>query len=147
MPMIRVQGELLLWKADSEVDNYEDENGDYEITRGIPMKFRDVQFGNEDSLIPDWMSLKMNTITLLDNLRLEGTHYTRDNNSKWEPQDLGKGIPELLVKIEMILAENEMGISFAGPDDTDINAVTWTLDATAFGRNEGVINVTMDQTP
>lgn len=145
-PMIRVQSELLLWMADSEVDNYEDENGDFEITRGVPLKMRQLQLGSETSLLADWMSLKMNFITLLENLRIEGTHYTRDDNSKWEPEDFGKGIPEVMVKIEMILAENQTGIGFETPGDEDINSVTWTLDATAFGQNSGVINVTADQT-
>lgn len=144
--MIRVQGELLLWSPDSEVDNYEDEVGDYQLTRGIPLKTRIVQFGGEDGLLSDWMSLKMNQITLLENFRAEGTHYTRDNNSKWEPDDLGQGIPELLIKMEMILAENQTGVTFSTPGDEDINAVTYTLDGTAFGMNSGVINVTADQT-
>ncbi|HEY4288273.1 MAG TPA: hypothetical protein VGN00_14310 [Puia sp.] len=144
--MIRVQGQMLLWVPDSEVDNYEDEEGDYEITRGIPLKVRNIQFGNDKSLLSDWMSLKMNTITLLENVRIENTHYTRNENSKWEAQDLGKGIPEVLILMEMILAENQAGVTFATPGDSDINSVTWTLDATAFGRNSGVINVTADQT-
>ena len=144
--MIRVQGELLPWSADSEVDNYEDENGDYQLTRGIPIKTRMVQFGGEDGLIADWMSLKMNQITLLENFRAEGIHLTRDNNSKWEPDDFGQGIPEFLINIEMILAENQTGTTFSTPGDEDINAVTWSLDNTAFGMNGGVINVTADQT-
>jgi hypothetical protein len=144
--MIRVQGELLPWSADSEVDNYEDENGDYQLTRGVPLKTRMVQFGGEDGLIADWMSLKMNQITLLENFRAEGIHLTRDNNSKWEPDDFGQGVPEFLIKIEMILAENQTGTTFSTPGDEDINAVTFTLDATAFGLDEGVINVTADQT-
>lgn len=144
--MIRVQGELLLWSADSEVDNYEDEVGDFQLTRGIPLKTRVVQFGGEDGLLADWMSLKMNQITLLDNFRAEALHLTRNNNSKWEPDDLGQGIPELLIKMEMILAENETGVTFSTPGDQDINAVTYTLDGTAFGMNSGVINVTADQT-
>lgn len=141
-PVIRVQGEILLWNADSEVDIYEDENGDFETTRAIPLQTRKIQFGSETSLIADWMSLKMNQITLLTNLRAEGSHYARNSNSKWEPQDLGKGIPELLVQIEMGLAENQTGIAFATPGDEELNSVTWTLDALAFGRNPGVINVT-----
>jgi hypothetical protein len=144
-PMIRVQGVMLKWQADSEVDNYEDESGDFEITRGLPKKVRNIQFGDHQNLLSDWMSLKMNGITLLDNVRIESTHYTRDENSKWESIDLGQpGHPEELIKMEMILAENQLGMTFATPGDTNINSVTFTLDATAFGRNSGVINVTED---
>lgn len=146
MPMIRVEGELLLWKADSEVDNYEDETGDFEITRGLPKKYRDVQFGSEESLLADWMSIKMNNITLLENLLIESSHYTRNNDSKWDPEDFGQGVPEVMVKIQMTLSENQTGVTFSTPGDSDINAVAYLIDATAVGQNSGVINVTADET-
>lgn len=144
-PMIRVQGEFGVWVPESEVDNYEDEAGDYEITRGLPLKVRNLQLGSERSLIADWMALKMNQITLLDNVLYEGTRYTRDNNSKFEEEDLGKGVPELLIKMEVTLAENRTGVTFETPGDGDLNAIMYTLDATAFGQNSGVINVTADE--
>lgn len=141
-PRIRVQAEFLVWEQDSEVDIYEDEEGDNEITRGLPTQSRFLQFGNEKSLISDWMSKKLNTVTLLKNLYIENYHYTRNTNSKWEPQDLGKGIPEMLVKISVSLAENQGGVTFATPGDSSIDSITWSLDNRAFGRQSGVTTVT-----
>ena len=141
-PMIRLQAKFLPWDVDSEVDNYEDENGDFQITRGVPLIKRILQLGNEYSLISDWMNIIMNQITLLDNFRIEGQHYTRNNNTKVEKQDFGTGIPELMVKMEIILADNQTGADFTTPGDTGINSVTFSYDAPAFGMQPGVINVT-----
>jgi hypothetical protein len=142
-PSIRVQSELLPWIPDSQVDAYEDEQGDVDITRGIALKSRMLQLASEKSLISDWMALKMNQITLLDNVRYEGVHYTRDKDSKMEKEDLGKGINEFLYKMEIILAENKTGTTFNTPGDSGIHTTLFVLDATAFGRNEGVIDVTV----
>jgi hypothetical protein len=145
-PMIRVEGILYPWQADSEVDVYEDEVGDYETTRNLPKRIRPVQYGDEIQLLADYMSLKMNMITGLDNLRIENFAYNRSKDSKWEPQDLGQGVPQLQVKIELVPTENETGTTFATSGAETIFPITFTLDATAFGQNEGVINVTDDQT-
>lgn len=141
-PMIRVQAQFLIWEPDSEVDAYEDEAGDWEITRGVPIQKRVLQLGNEKSLISDWMAKKMNHITLLDNWRAEGIHHTRNKNSKFDREDLGKGIPELIVKMDVVLADNEGGFDFATSTDETLPPPTFALDARAFGRNSGVINVT-----
>lgn len=143
-PMIRIQGEFLPWLPDSEVDIYEDEEGDHAITRGIPLKTRVLQLGTNDGLIADWMALKMNEITLLSNWRAEGYQYTRDKNSKFEREDNGPGVAEFIYKMEVIWAQNSGGVTFATPGDDGRHAVTYLLDATAFGRNDGVINVTID---
>lgn len=144
--MLRVEGKLYPWQSDSEVDVYEDEVGDYETTRNLPKRFRTVQYGTEDQLLADYMGIKMNMITGLDNLRIENEAYNRGDNSKWEPQDLGQGVPQLEVKIDLYPTENVTGTTFATAGDADIDAITFTYDATAFGQNEGVINVTDDQT-
>jgi hypothetical protein len=141
-PRIRVQAEWLPWDPTSEVDNYEDEGGDYEMTRAIALKTRVLQLGSEESLLSDWMSIKMNNITLLTNCLAEGTHYTRTNNSKWEKEDFGQGVPEVMIKMEMTLAENQNGVTFATPGDSNLNNIDYTLDALAFGQNAGVIKVT-----
>lgn len=145
-PRIRVQAEFLLWDQDSEVDIYEDEEGDNEITRGLPTQNRFLQFGSQESLISDSMSKKLNTVTLLKNLFIENYHYTRNSNSKWEPEDLGKGIPEVLVKINVSLAENQGGLTVATPGDSTVDSVTWLLDNRAFGRQSGVTSVTTTNT-
>lgn len=144
--MIRVQAQFLIWEADADIDIYEDEAGDWEITRGVPLKKRILQLGSEKGPISDWMALKMNRITLLDNWRIEGTQYTRNNNSKFEREDLGKGIPELIVKMEVVLADNEGGFNFATAGDDGTHTTAFTLDARAFGLNSGVLNVTEENT-
>lgn len=144
--MLRVEGILYPWQSDSEVDVYEDEVGDYETTRNLPKRFRRVQYGDETQLISDYMGLKLNMITGLDNLRIENAGYNRSDESKWEPQDLGQGIPQLQVMIDLYPTENETGTTFATAGDEDIDSITFAYDATAFGQNEGVINVTDDQT-
>lgn len=143
-PMIRVQGQLLKWKQGSEVDIYEDEEGDYEITRGIPTDFREIQFGNQFSLISDWMARKLNSITLLSNWRVEGTQYTRFSDSKWDEQDFGVGIPELMVKMAITLGSHQLGVNILTPGDSGVHTTAYVLDATAFGQNAGVINVTAE---
>jgi hypothetical protein len=141
-PRVRVQAQWLPWDDDSEVDNYEDDDGDFEMTRGIALNSRVLQLGNKDSLISEWMSRKMNLITLLDNCRIENVHYTRNNNSKFEREDLGKGVIDRMVKMVMVLGENTNGVAFATPGDPNIQSVTWALDALAFGQNAGVIDIT-----
>lgn len=144
--MLRVEGKLYPWQSDSEVDVYEDEVGDYETTRNLPKRFRTVQYGTEYQLLADYMGIKMNMITGLDNLRIENEAYNRGSDSKWEPQDLGQGVPQLEVKLDLYPMENVTGTTFATAGDADIDSITFTYDATAFGQNEGVINVTDDQT-
>jgi len=143
-PMIRVQGELLKWRQESEVDIYEDEEGDYEMTRGIPIDVRDIQFGDQHSLISDWMARKLNSITLLSNWRVEGTQYTRYSDSKWNVEDFGVGIPEVMVKMAITRAQHQSGVEISTPDDTGVHTTAYVLDATAFGQNAGVINVTAE---
>jgi hypothetical protein len=143
-PMIRVQGELLKWRQESEVDVYEDEEGDYEMTRGIPIDVRDIQFGDQHSLISDWMARKLNSITLLSNWRVEGTRYTRYSDSKWNVEDFGVGIPEVMVKMAITRAQHQSGVEISTPDDTGVHTTAYVLDATAFGQNAGVINVTAE---
>jgi hypothetical protein len=143
-PMIRVQGELLKWQQGAEVDIYEDEEGDYDITRGIPTDFREIQFGDQFSLISDWMARKLNSITLLSNWRVEGMQYTRFSDSKWDPVDFGQGIPEVMVKMAITLADHQLGVNISTPDDTGVHTTAYVLDATAFGPQPGVINVTAE---
>lgn len=141
-PMIRVPATIYPWTPDSDVDLYEDEAGDWTTTRSIPQRARIVQFGNEDHLIPDWMSIKMNEITGLDNLLIEGSQYTRNTDSKWDPQDLGQGIPDVMIKIAMVLAENPIGNTFQTAGDNTPLTTPFVLDGTAFGLQPGVNIVT-----
>lgn len=143
-PMIRVQGQLLPWQQSAEVDIYESEEGDFEETRGVPTKFREIQFGNQYSLISDWMAEKLNTITLLSNWRVEGAQYTRFSESKWDKQDFGQGIPEVMVKMAITLADHQLGTTISTPGDSGVHSTSFVLDATAFGQNAGVVNVTAE---
>jgi hypothetical protein len=146
-PMIRVESEFLPWTPSSEVDNFEDEMGDFNITRGIALKSRILQLGSERSLIPDWMAIKINQITLLTNYLMDGTKYTRNNDSKLSNEDFGPGVNEFMYKIVMTLADNQSGMRFDTPGDTGVHTTAYVLDATAFGQNAGVINVTAEETP
>lgn len=143
-PMIRVQGQLLPWQDGAEIEVYESEEGDYEETRGVPTKFREIQFGNQFNLIADWMAGKLNTITTLSNWRVEGTQYTRFSESKWDKQDFGVGIPEVMVKMAITLADHQLGTTISTPGDSGVQVTSWVLDATAFGQQPGVINVTAE---
>jgi hypothetical protein len=143
-PMIRVQGQLLPWQQNAEVDVYEDEEGDYETTRAIPTDIRDIQFGDEFSLISDWMARKLNAITCLSNWRVEETKYTRYSDSKWDKQDFGVGVPEVMVKMSITRGTHQLGVEISTPDDTGVHTTSFVLDATAFGQNAGVINVTAE---
>lgn len=143
-PMVRVQGQLLKWKQGAEVDIYEDEEGDYEITRGLPTDFREIQFGDQFSLISDWMARKLNSVTILSNWRVEGTQYTRFSDSKWDEQDFGVGIPEVMVKMAISLADHQLGVNISTPGDSGIHTTAYVLDATAFGPTPGVVNVTAE---
>lgn len=140
-PRVRVHGDIFPWMLDSEVDIYEDETADYTTTRALPLQSRNIQFGNDQSLTADWMGIKLNELTLLDNCYLENVHYTRNKNSKLAHEDLGKGVVEFIYKIEMALAENQRGTIFLTPEDTDTNSTWYTIDARAIGQNSGVVNV------
>lgn len=140
-PRIRTYGEIGPWMLDSEVDIYEDEEGDYAATRALPLQSRTVQFGNDISLTADWMGIKLNEITLLDNCYIENVHHTRNKNSKFEHEDLGKGVVEFLYKIEMAMAENQRGVVFDTPGDDNTHSTWFAIDARAIGQNSGVINV------
>jgi hypothetical protein len=143
-PMIRVQGQLLPLQQGAEVEVYEDEEGDYEMTRGVPTDFREIQFGNQFSLISDWMARKLNSITLLSNWRVEGTQYTRYSDSKWDKQDFGVGVPEVMVKMAITLGAHQLGVNISTPGDSGIQTTAYVLDATAFGPTPGVVNVTAE---
>lgn len=143
-PMVRVQGQLLPWQESAEIEVYEDEEGDYEQTRGVPTSFREIQFGDQFSLISDWMARKLNSITLLSNWRVEGTQYTRFSESKWDKQDFGQGIPEVMVKMAITLADHQLGVNISTPGDSGVHTTAYVLDATAFGPTPGVVNVTAE---
>lgn len=140
-PRIRTYGEIGPWMLNSEVDIYEDEEGDYAATRALPLQSRTIQFGNDINLTADWMGIKLNEITLLDNCYIENIHHTRNKNSKFEHEDVGKGVIEFLYKIEMALAENQRGVVFDTPGDDELRPTWYTIDARAIGQNSGVINV------
>lgn len=146
IPMaVRLQAKFYPWDPDSEADVYEDEEGDFQITRGLPMKSRALTFGNDDSFIPEWAVLKINEITLLDNVRIEGQKYTRNTKSKMEKVDNGPGFPNYMYKMEVVLTENSKGKIFATPGDDGKHTTAYVLDAIAFGQNAGVINVTAEE--
>lgn len=144
-PKMRLQAKFLPWDPDSEVDLFEDEEGDYEITRGLATRSRVLIFGNDKSYISEWAALKINDITLLDNCRAEGIHITRNTQSKMEKKDDGPGFPNYQYKMQVALADNKKGLAFSTPGDDGIHTTDFVLDATAFGQNAGVINVTAEE--
>ena len=90
------------------------------------------------------MARKLNSITLLSNWRVEGAQYTRYSDSKFEKQDFGVGIPELMVKMSITLGTHQLGVNISTPDDTGVHTTAYALDATAWGQQPGVINVTAE---
>lgn len=142
MPSIRMQSLFLPWEPMAETDIYEDEVGDFEITRGIPLIKKILQIGNSSNLVPEWMAKKINAITLLTNWRIEGVQYTRNASSELAKQDDGTGYPNYRWKMEVVLADNENGVTFATPGSSATQSTVYILDATAIGQQPGVVNVT-----
>ncbi len=136
-PSIRVGAFWMSWEPFSETENYEDEMGDYEILRGIPLKKRTLH----TEFIPDWMAIKLNQILLLDNCKIENEHIARTNDSKLEKSEDIQGYPMSNYKIDLVLSENSTGKTFLTPDDAGIHTTLLVLDAAAFGQSEGTIDV------
>ena len=144
-PMIRVEAFWSPFEPMAEVDNYEDESGDYETLRGIPLKKRTLTLGGSPDYIPDWMVLKLNQILLLNKVSIENTLIARYNDSKLEKSDEVPGYPMNYYKIDLVLATNETGFTFLTPADTNHRSTTFTLDGEAFGLDNGqIITATID---
>lgn len=143
LPKLRIPSQLFPWFPDSEVDIFEDEIGQNTVTRGIALKKRVWGIGSEKQVCPDWMVLKINSITTeLSLWKIQGTQYTRDNDSKLDKEDNGPGFPSYLYSMEITQAVRENGFAFSTPDDTADASIVYALDQTAWGLQPGVINVT-----
>jgi len=140
-PMIRVEAFWMPYEPYSEVNNYEDEMGDFEILRGVPLKKRTLTLGGSPDYIPDWMVIKLNQILLLDQCFIENEQVARTNDSKLEKSEDVPGYPMNYYKIELVLANNETGNTFLTPADNNKRTTLFTLDATAFGQSDGTVDV------
>lgn len=144
-PQLRFEGVLMPWIPDSDIDTYEDEYKDPVITDGRIGKKKTLFFGNGQNLLPDWAILKLDAITQLSKVRLEGVQISRTKDAKIEAVEQGQGFPNYLYKLDITLADNQNGATFGTPSDDPTHTTVWVLDATAFGPQPGVINVTADQ--
>jgi len=139
--MLRVEAFWMPFEPYSEVDNYEDEMGDFQILRGVPLKKRTLTLGGKPDYLPDWMIIKLNQILLLDECFIENDQVARTNDSKLEKSEDVEGYPMNFYKIDLVLAENETGNTFLTPADNNKRTTLFTLDATAFGQSDGTVDV------
>jgi hypothetical protein len=138
-PMIRVEAMLMRAKPDSDFTNYEDENKDEELIHAVPGSTQELIIGYK-TLVPDWMGLKMNDILLLNNVLIDGIHFVRDSQSKFDEGD-ANGSAMTYYKTTVRKAINNSSLVI----DTDIPATPTTaaatLDGEVFGQAGNVINI------
>jgi hypothetical protein len=147
-PAIRVQSFVSPLFVDGDRSTFQSDNGNYYLTRGVPGSHFDFTLGSRKYLIADWMVNKMNQILLLPSFSIDAYAFSNDSQSKLEPfENDYKGFPDTLHRIELVMAENRTGFAFATPGDTSMltHTTNFVLDATAFGQNSGVVNVTADE--
>ena len=143
-PMIRVEGVLMPAKPDSDFTTYEDEQKDLELLHAVPSMVQSFIIG-EPFGIPDWMSLKINEILLLNQCNIEGTHYTRSTDSKMEETNI-PGYPMSYFKTTVRKAINDSALVINDSSlPVPLGAVISTLDGEAFGQAGNVIQITIDK--
>ena len=142
---LRVEALFLPWKQDSDAVDYVDEPHDVEILNGTGFQFRDLIVGSGTG-IPEYMAQKINEILLLNRTNIEGLRYSKLSASKFEADDIAVGYPMRKYKVEVLTALNNPGFLL---DDNAVAPVgsgfiAYTLDAKAFGKASGVINITIE---
>lgn len=144
-PMIRFEGLFTPWKPDSDFTDYEDEQKDIELLHAVPSAVRTLIMGKPFG-IPDWMSLKLNEILLLNRCLIDGVRYTRTSDSKME-ESATQGHTMSWYKTTVRKAINDSSLTIT--DSTDIPApiggMILTLDGEAFGKANQVIQVTVNK--
>jgi hypothetical protein len=143
-PNIRVESTLLTEYPDSTFTEYTDEISDYEMIDGIPVMKRLLTL----NFIPDWLSEKMNMILLLNGTFIEGKHYSRTPDSKFNKKQIA-GYPFYKYDIEICLAHNTYGLATDESGTEEEFVVLTTLDAQGFGQaNPGdVITIDLNLVP
>jgi hypothetical protein len=145
--MIRLEGQLMPADPDADFTEFTDEEGDAVMVHDNPFQKQKLYVG--DNLgIPDYLAMKMNLITLLDNLLIEGIAYARDKDSKLENVGFRAGYPFSQYQTTVRKAINELGLLITTDQDVSDNlATSFMIDQQAFGMNgAGNINVTITNT-
>jgi hypothetical protein len=145
--MIRVEGQLMPADPDADFTEFEDEEADVTVVHDNPSQKQKLYVG--DNLgIPDYLALKLNLITLLDTLLIEGIAYARDKDAKLENVGFRAGYPYSQYSTTVRKAINELGLTVVTDQDvTDNLATSWVIDQQAIGMDgDGVIDVTITNT-
>jgi hypothetical protein len=145
--MIRVEGQLMPADPDADFTEYADEEADVTMVHDNAWQKQKLYVG--DNLgIPDFLALKINLITLLDTLLIEGIAYARDKDAKLENVGFRAGYPYSQYSTTVRKAINELGLTVVTDQDvTDNLATSWVIDQQAIGMDgDGVIDVTITNT-
>lgn len=139
-PAIRIEGFMPPPTPESTSTTYEDEPGDTEILNGTGWMKQKVILGDGYGL-PDYMAKKLNKLFLLNRVFIEGVEYTKAGDAKLETVELVQGYPMNYFTVEMRESINQGGLVVSDLDLGNEFISTLTLDASAFGGGDGVIQI------
>lgn len=145
---LRVDAEFGQWEPDSEATEYEDDTGDFSITRGQGLQKRALLIGHHRKE-PEWMGLKINSILLKDRVFIEGDtsddtkHYTRREGTQIEVTRYA-GMPYLGYSIDVIPANNPDVLIAENLPINEENGWHATIDAQVFGLDTGTTDITIE---
>lgn len=143
-PMLRVEGMLMPWMPKSSFTEYEDDSKDPDIVHQVPSKVRPFMIGNARG-IPDWMALKVDEILLLNRVYIENNRYVRSADSKFEGNKVpGWPMNYYTTELQKAINDSSLTIDDSNLDQEPVNSVL-TLDAIAFGKADGVIEITIEK--
>ena len=139
-PSMRVHGWIDSFAADSFFTTYEDQPSDLELLNGIAYRKFKLNLGNDQGL-PDWVIDKLNRITLLNNVMIDGIGYTRNADSKFESQRT-PGQPRAYWSLEIREAENRDGVTLSTTGSIDQGLVVISnINTKGFGDGAGANNI------
>jgi hypothetical protein len=144
-PCIRVEANFMPILPQADSTEYVDELKNDETIDGRPWDKRVLLIG-DGSGVPDWMARKINMIMLLNRTSIEGVRYSRSGNSVMEPV-IREGYPMHYYQLEVQPAQVTNGLVFTGTPAPANDTFVATLDASAFGLGEGVLDIDVENDP
>lgn len=131
-PAIRVEGNIIDFLPRSRVAMYEDQPANMFMLDGTAFRQFTLFIGDSFGL-PNYMADKVNRIFTLDNVRIDGKGFVRDEDAQLEPVNRVNGMPGTWWRLGIREAQNLDAISQDTDGELNGGAILVNVDAALFG--------------
>ena len=137
---LRTRGYITEITSDAKINTYEDQPLNLEFISGIAFRHLEVTLDR----IPEWMADKLNRITMVTDLSVDGIAVTRPEGSKLEPKK-NEGVPRsgYTLKLRESVNVNTLDVNFAGiqvgdmPQTNHFYIEDMTIDGSTYNVRRG----------